>query len=137
VLQQRARALGPRPEPLDARPPQVNKYPRVRRCAAELLYTWAEFIQPSAAAAAAAEGVAAGSWAGRAQEALEGAVWDGSVDVAKAARDQVAQVMGVEVAAAKKPPAGAKLKAATRPGVRDENASYQSLIDDFARGFGF
>ncbi len=120
----------------------MNKYPRVRRCAAELLYTWAEFIPPSAAAPAAggaAQAAAeAGNWAERAQEALEGGVWDGSADAAKAARDQLAQVMGVEVAAAKKPPAGARLKAAAaRPGARDENASYQSLIDDFARGFGF
>jgi hypothetical protein len=112
----------------------VNKYPRVRRCAAELLYTWAEFIQPPAAEAEEAEG---DGWAQRAQAALEGAVWDGSVDVAKAARDQVARAMGVAVAAAKKPPAGAALRAAPRPGAgRDENASYQALLDDFARGFG-
>lgn len=131
----------------------VNKYPRVRRSAAELLFTWAECMEPAGAGAggpaaagevrrggaAAAQGIEAGSWAHRVQQALEQGVWDGSLDVAKAARDQVAVVLGVAVV--RKEGAGGKAarsRAATKQAAgADENSSYQSLIDDFARGFGF
>lgn len=57
------------------------------------------------------------------------ATWDGDMDAVKEARAQLSQLLQVPIPAMKAPTAGAAKKV-----VRDENASYQALLDDFARG---
>jgi hypothetical protein len=71
--------------------------------------------------------------------------WDGPLDGARQARNALAALLGLEVkarpAAAAQPGAGAAAAAAAGVAklrvAADENASYQSLLDDAARGGGY
>jgi hypothetical protein len=82
-----------------------------------------------------------------AQDVLLTSPWDGPLDEAKAARGRLAQLLRVEVRAR---PAGAGLNdaaaaakraaaaaAAAAVAARDQYTSYQSLLDDAARGGGY
>ncbi|GLC39358.1 hypothetical protein PLESTM_000887300 [Pleodorina starrii] len=136
-----------------------SRYPKVRRNAAEQLYLQLLALDPSsssaaaAAAAASAEpaaGAAAAVPAGASAAAAAGAPppletvaeaacdvllmtsWDGDLEAAKTARDELAALVGVSVPKMKAPAGAAGRQAAA---ARDENASYQALLDDFARGY--
>ncbi len=72
-----------------------------------------------------------GEEAEAAQELLLGTPWDGDLDGARAARDALAAALHVPVPATRAAaPAGG---AGGKKAVRDEYASYQALLDDFAR----
>ncbi len=113
--------------------------PQVRRHAAEQLYLQLLALDTSAAGADPAAGEAAGGGEGVALEAVSDAAcelllataWDGDADAAKQGRDALSVLVGVPVPKMKAPAAGAAARAAPR----DENASYQALLDDFARGY--
>jgi hypothetical protein len=149
-----------------------NRYPRVRRGAAEAAYV---AVLGMRADVVAADGAAAqaplpapAALDDAAALLLEGQAWDGAdLGEARAARDALAALLGVEApkavvtvvaeasAAATAPPDAAPsaaaaaaaallLRSATATtatkaaGCRfDENASYQSLLDDAARGGGY
>ncbi|KAG2492086.1 hypothetical protein HYH03_009582 [Edaphochlamys debaryana] len=125
----------------------ASRFPKVRRHSAEQLYlqllalddttpttsstSAAPSSTPTSAPAPPLEAVAEAAC-----DVLLGTCWDGDLDPAKAARDQLAALVGVTVPKMKAPagagpggPGGAKGQ------VRDENASYQALLDDFARGY--
>ncbi|KXZ49841.1 hypothetical protein GPECTOR_19g292 [Gonium pectorale] len=118
-----------------------SRYPKVRRHSAEQLYLQLLALDTSLeppAATSTTKGSAAPppppleSVAEAACDQLLLTGWDGDLDAAKAARDQLAGLLGVEVPRMKAPAAGAVGKQAA---TRDENASYQALLDDFARGY--
>ncbi|KAG2446099.1 hypothetical protein HXX76_000699 [Chlamydomonas incerta] len=118
-----------------------SRYPKVRRHAAEQLYMQLLAMDTASAldsAAAPATSSAATpppppleSVSDAACELLLATAWDGDMEAAKAARDALAALVGVAVPKMKAPAASAKAAAASR----DENASYQALLDDFARGY--
>jgi tubulin-specific chaperone D len=94
------------------------------------------------AAAAAGSG---GGFAAVGAEALESALdvlltvpWDGPVDEARAGRDELAALLGIEVKTRRVAAGSAGGAKAVVVAPRwDENASYQSLLDDAARGGGY
>ncbi|KAL6757954.1 armadillo-type protein [Haematococcus lacustris] len=106
----------------------VSKYPKVRRFAAEQLYLALLTLEPGETGGpgtgipeAAAES---------AQELVLETTWDGTMEEAKSARDSLAQLLQVPLPVMKAPAATGVIKQK----VRDENESYQALLDDFARG---
>lgn len=100
---------------------------QVRRHAAEQLYLALLALEPSETGGPDS-GISEDA-AEAAQEAVLEATWDGDMDAVKEARAQLSQLLQVPIPAMKAPAAGAAKKV-----VRDENASYQALLDDFARG---
>ncbi|KAI8474637.1 MAG: armadillo-type protein [Monoraphidium minutum] len=107
----------------------------------------------AAAAAACGGGGGAEGWrlpgagAGleEAMDVLLTSRWDGPLDGARAARGRLAELLGVEVRARAAGAGGAdggggaaaRAAAAAAAGRRDEYLSYQSLLDDAARGGGY
>lgn len=115
---------------------------QVRRTAAEQLYLGLLALDSDAeeAAAAASEAAEPGSSTCAAAdlvvvsdgvcEVLLATVWDGDLEAAKAAREQVSLLLEVPMPKMKAPAA-----AAAKAAPRDEFNSYQALLDDFARGY--
>ncbi|KAJ9523802.1 hypothetical protein QJQ45_020006 [Haematococcus lacustris] len=111
----------------------LNRFPgsalcKVRRFAAEQLYLALLTLEPGETGGpgtgipeAAAES---------AQELVLETTWDGTMEEAKSARDSLAQLLQVPLPVMKAPAATGVIKQK----VRDENESYQALLDDFARG---
>lgn len=114
-----------------------SRYPKVRRHAAEQLYVQllAVEAQDGTDGTDGADGDAL-----RLERNAEAVcdmllvtAWDGDLDAAKAARDEIAALVGVAVPKMKAPAAGTGGHGGAAG--RDENASYQALLDDFARGY--
>lgn len=101
---------------------------QVRRHAAEQLYLALLALEPSETGGP--EGGVDAEAAEAAQDVVLTTTWDGDLEAAKAARDALAGHLQVKVPAMKTMGAGAGAKKAAK----DEYASYQSLLDDFARG---
>ncbi|GLI66672.1 hypothetical protein VaNZ11_010602, partial [Volvox africanus] len=110
----------------------ISKYPKVRRNAAEQLYLQLLALDTSNPAPTTS-GTPLEQVAEAACDLLLSSPWDGELDAAKAARDELAALVGVTVPKMKAPAvATGRMVAAA---VQDENASYQALLDDFARGY--
>jgi hypothetical protein len=69
-----------------------------------------------------------------ATELLLASQWDGQVDVARDARDALASHLRVEVPVSKGVAAARGTAGRTANPANNEYESYQSLLDDFARG---
>ncbi|GIL68790.1 hypothetical protein Vafri_22026 [Volvox africanus] len=110
----------------------ISKYPKVRRNAAEQLYLQLLALGTSDPAPATL-GTPLEQVAEAACDLLLSSPWDGELEAAKAARDELAALVGVTVPKMKAPAAATGRMAAAA--VQDENASYQALLDDFARGY--
>ncbi len=113
-----------------------SRYPKVRRHAAEQLYVQLLAVE----AQDGMDGDGAAGDALRLERNAEAVcdlllvtAWDGDLEAAKAARDEIAALVGVAVPKMKAPAAGAGGRGGAAG--RDENASYQALLDDFARGY--
>ena len=122
----------------------IPRAPQVRRHAAEQLYlqllaldtssphpTTASYSPTAAPASPPPPPPPLESVSDAACDLLLATAWDGDMEPAKAARDALAALVGVPVPKMKAPAASARAAAAPR----DENASYQALLDDFARGY--
>lgn len=114
---------------------------QVRRCAAEQLYLGLLGLDPDSEQAAMTAAKAAGHTDGPTAadlgsvcepvcELLLATAWDGDIDAAKKARDEIALLIEVQVPKMKVPSS-----AAPKAVARDEFNSYQALLDDFARGY--
>ena len=82
------------------------------------------------------EGAAAGPSAEALEEAMElltSTPWDGDVEALRPAREQLAGLLRVTLPEA----VAGRVRAAPKAVRRDENESYQSLLDDAARGGGY
>ncbi|EFJ45543.1 hypothetical protein VOLCADRAFT_94333 [Volvox carteri f. nagariensis] len=133
-----------------------SRYPKVRRNTAEQLYLQLLALDSSSAVSTAgaatttttngsdaesAAGLTAAASSGgppSLEQVAEAACdlllltsWEGDLDAAKAARDELAALVGVTVPKMKAQAAAGRVAAVAR----DENASYQALLDDFARGY--
>lgn len=132
--------------------PSIQSLLQVRRHSAEQLYLQllvAEVEEEGAGEEAGADGM--GGDAGSegvlrlAAEAHEQALdlllstpWDGPLEGARGARNALAALLGLEVRSRLVGAAGGVATGVAALRVRaDENASYQSLLDDAARGGGY
>ncbi len=102
---------------------------QVRRHAAEQLYLALLTLEPSETGGP--DGGVEPAAAEAAAELVLGTTWDGELEVAKVARDELAAHLAVKVPVMK--PTGAGGAGAGGKG-RDEYSSYQSLLDDVLRG---
>ena len=114
----------------------ASKFPKVRRFTAEKLYTAGVLVQ-----ARLNRGSAAEFWIIERShvmlDILASTAWDGAaLDAVTAARGRLIALLGLDPPKVKHRTSSGQpaLSKAAMRGNADENASYQALVDDFARG---
>lgn len=126
----------------------VNRYPKVRRAMAEQLYLQMIAVQPEADTHPDSSSDSSSTFTSLQQlpgddleaalDVLMASAWDGPLEQVRACREELAAAVHVEIktrrVAKVLPAAGAT---PTGPGRGGDQESYQSLLDDAARGGGY